>query len=880
MDSARVEQLFHQLADLSPDERKRILSEEAISPLTRERVETLLAHDGPDGNALEELVQRALSTSLEAAPVTFPRCGAYQLLRLIGHGGMGSVYLAERADGEIRQKVAIKLLRMSVDTAEARHLFQRERQILADLSHPNIAHLLDAGRADDGRPFLAMEYIDGTPIDEYCKGRPLRQRVELVDALCSAIVYAHRMLVVHRDLKPGNTLIDASGAPKLLDFGIAKLMDAAGDETATVERRLTPQYASPEQILGRQVGAASDVFSLASMLYLLITGQPPFRSEDYPNRTELQHAVCEAQVTRPREWNNKIDNDLECIVLKAMRKEPNERYASADAFREDLRAWLEHRPVRARQGNWWYFARRQLRRYWIPVTAAATTFAGLAVGLGIAMHERDIAKRRFEDVHKFANEMLRVGMDIETLPGATPAREQIVKTSLDYLNRLSRDAGNDLNLEMDIGSAYRIIADIQGGIRKTNLGRSDEALSSLQKSERFLQDAWKRQPGDARALRQLMLTIEAEGRLEEGLHHTRGLREKLGELQQLAVTFERIAPNKPSKWGMLSGTYDSLALGSEKAGDVAGGLRFARKSVEFEKKLVSMKDNVYARGNLANSLSSYGLLMRSSGDLNGALRAMREALAIFEQMARSLKDDFILVLDTGSVHASIGSVLAERNELLGGGKEEAISEMKQSLVFFRQNVRLDPSEDEARINLGSTANELGTILQKADPEAALAVYDEAISALRAMPANNARRNFPLSIALSNSVFPLRKIGRGAEGRKRLAEAKQIAGAKSEPGDDARSLLDDPSEAISRAEAEEAAASGNPTEAIRLQETWLRSVESKREPAHFTLPDALAMAARYQTLATWYGPAGRLDEQEQVMRKRQTLLDAWRQKALP
>ena len=198
-----------------------------------------------------------------------------------------------------------------------------------------------------------MEFVNGIPIDEFCNQLPLRRQLELFEILCGTVVYAHRMLVVHRDIKPSNILVDANGAPKLLDFGIAKLLDEAADSTVTGERRLTPQYASPEQIQGSPVGAASDIFSLGALLYRLTTGRSAFRPEDHSTRLELERAICRDIPRLPSHWNQKADKELDAIISKAMRKEPNERYSSADALREDVVAWLEHRPVKARQGGWY-----------------------------------------------------------------------------------------------------------------------------------------------------------------------------------------------------------------------------------------------------------------------------------------------------------------------------------------------------------------------------------------------------------------------------------------------------------------------------------------------------------------------------------------------
>ena len=878
--NADVERLFHQLADLPAQERDQLMTNEGISAEVRSFVESLLANDDPAEDPLNRVVQGAVSQALEYPLAKDVRCGPYRLLDLIGNGGMGSVYAAERADGEVRQKVAIKLLRVNIDTPRSRQLFQKERQILADLTHPNIARLLDVGHADDGRPFFAMEYVDGTPIDDFCSQLSLRRQLELFEILCGTVVYAHRMLVVHRDIKPSNILVDANGAPKLLDFGIAKLLDEATDFTVTGERRLTPQYASPEQIQGLPVAAASDIFSLGALLYRLIAGRSAFRPEDYSTRSELERAVCRDTPRLPSQWNHKADKELDAIISKAMRKEPNERYSSVDALREDVVAWLEHRPVKALRGGWWYIARRQFRHYWIPATAVTVTIVGLAIGLGIVLHERNLARRRFDAVHKFANEMLQVGNDIQGLAGGVPARERIVKTSLAYLEELSKDAGNDLDLELDVGSAYRAVADIQGGIQKENLGQSDEALSSLAKAEEFIRDVWKKRPDNPRVIRRLMDTVETEYRLDAGLHRSRDLHERASELSSLARQYERVAPDSSIKWITLGSTYDSLAQGSEQVGDINDGLRFAKLAIQFDQKLADNKNLRFSQGNLALSMESYAMLLMSNGDLSNALPIMRESLGILEKMEISLKDDSVLASNIGSGHSDIGTLLRQRRELLGSGDgREAIAEFQKALGYFRTNIRLDPSEQEARINIGETAAELGSALQESDPTAALAAYDEAIMALHAMPAGDSRQHFALSIALSQSVRPLYALGRIEEGKRRLAEAKKLAAANTGVEANDGESLENPMESISRAESICLASAGRYEDAIQVNLKWLQDVPSVRPPAQRRLSDALTIAEQYQELASVYRLAGHSDEARAALKKREELLDPWRRALL-
>jgi serine/threonine-protein kinase len=295
-----VYNLFGELSGVSREERERYYAAHSTSEELRRELESLLSFD--TGPAVGNIVRRAVGLVFQEPVSHGDYCGPFQLGRLIGRGGMGLVYLAERVDGEVRQRVAVKLLRAALDSNTARQRFLQERQILANLSHPNIARLIDAGHREDGQPYLVMQYIEGQPIDEYSRTIPLREKVALIATACDAIASAHQNLVVHRDLKPGNILVDGNGNPHVLDFGIAKLMDAA-DSTETMERRLTPEYASPEQIAGAPVTTAADIYSLGAVLYKLLTGEAPERkTASPPSRTSM------------------ADRDLAAIVLKSIRR--------------------------------------------------------------------------------------------------------------------------------------------------------------------------------------------------------------------------------------------------------------------------------------------------------------------------------------------------------------------------------------------------------------------------------------------------------------------------------------------------------------------------------------------------------------------------------
>ena len=347
----------------------------------------------------------------------------YQLIREIGRGGMGTVYLAERADGTYRKQVAIKVVRAERDNREILERFRQERDILASLDHPNIARLLDGGSTDEGLPYFVMEFVDGQPILRWCDVRKLnvRQRLELFRSVCAAVQYAHQRLVVHRDLKPGNILVTEGGTVKLLDFGIAKLLDTAprGDLPATITmmRLMTPEYASPEQVKGEAITTLTDVYSLGVVLYELLTGHRPYRllsvamheiarviSEEEPTRpsdvvTTTEQApesergkppitpetVSEVREGDPNRLRKRLQGDLDSILLTALHKEPNRRYSSVEAFSDDLRRHLENRPVSAREDSLWYRTSRFARRHPGGVTAGVVIALLAAVGIGTTL---------------------------------------------------------------------------------------------------------------------------------------------------------------------------------------------------------------------------------------------------------------------------------------------------------------------------------------------------------------------------------------------------------------------------------------------------------------------------------------------------------------
>ncbi|MCU1238712.1 MAG: ppkA, partial [Candidatus Solibacter sp.] len=448
---SRSEQVFHDALKLKAPERTAFVRQScaADSELYREVLSLLESHV----EAAQWLVSPALPLppETEATPLEGQRVGAYRIDRQLGEGGMGAVFLASRADDQYQKNVAIKLVRTGLQTPYLEERFRNERQILAALEHPHIARLLDGGITSNGQPFLVMEYVEGVAVDEWCdaRGASIAERLHLFRKLCAAVHYAHQHLVIHRDLKPSNILVTAQGEPKLLDFGIAKLIDTGAARVDTTEFLMaTPLYASPELVNGQPVSTATDVYSLGVILYRLLTGNSPYGTAK--SGVELLNAILGGDIVRPRGvpgdgiTGDGIPGDLESIVLKALRREPELRYASAELLAEDVRRHLESLPVLAGSESFRYSAAKFVRRNRGAVLAGVIVGASLVTATAVSVYqssvaarERRLAEYRLDRLRQLTGSVLFEFHDaIQTLPGATQARKLLVQRALEYLNGL------------------------------------------------------------------------------------------------------------------------------------------------------------------------------------------------------------------------------------------------------------------------------------------------------------------------------------------------------------------------------------------------------------------------------------------------------------
>ena len=470
--------------------------------------------------ATDVVLDSELSVPADAAMIPGDQIGPYRLIEKLGEGGMGTVYLAERETPEFTQRVAIKLIRGHVLGKELQRRFETERRILASLNHPYIARLIDAGTTEAGSPYLVMEYVEGKPLDEYCDEQRLgvAQRLQLVRKVAMAVEAAHRNLIVHRDLKPSNVLVTADGIPKLLDFGIAKLLEPGTlgqptEVTAFAERALTPDFASPEQILEGRATTASDVYSLAVLTYQLVAGERPYHIAN-SSPAELVRSVERLTVPRPsvklQEANDQrrssiagtrattlprllrqLTGDLDTILLRALHRDPERRYPSAIAFSDDLERFMDGRPVQARGDSLSYVTGRFVRRHRLAVGAAAALLVVLVGTLGLttwayvrAESARAAASQRYDQIRAIARTlMFDVYEDIEKVPGTVSARRTVAQTAQTYLESLASTPGASIEVRMEAAEGYSRLATI---LQRQSVADPDDRDAALGAYERAL----------------------------------------------------------------------------------------------------------------------------------------------------------------------------------------------------------------------------------------------------------------------------------------------------------------------------------------------------------------------------------------------------------
>ena len=698
----------------APGDRDRLIDERCAGrDALRVEVQTLLAAHLDAGEFMDAPAVAAAPWLFEAPSLTLAgrRIGPFRLAEPLGSGGSSVVYRAERVEGGFEQQVAIKILDAPLRQPAALSRFYVERQILARLTHPHIVSFIDSGIAGDGRAFLVMELVKGVRLTDYCRERalPLDERLELVEAVCHAVQHAHQHGVIHRDLKPGNILVSDEGVPKILDFGVSKLVGGdpgGGDATLTgMVKPLTPDYASPEQIRGQHVTTASDVYALGVVLYEVVTGRRPYDTSGHTLERVAEivttqdpprpsHLLTEQHV--PRGGSPLAPHDLDAIVRKAMHKDPGERYASAQELAADLARCRAGHPVVAREPSLGYVLRKAARRHRAAAAALAVSLVAVLAALGVSLWqmrrvaaERDRAQARFDDARRIANALIfKVHDTIAPIAGTTPARKLIVEEALTYLERLAGDPLVDDALRLELAEAYRRIGDVQGGPEGANLGDRDGARKSLERAIALLEPLAAR-PGAAPATISLLAKVEQDlASLIQGLGDRPAA---LVILKRSADRAERLYRDHPADTdirSLVAAGHFWLALSVPRAEALP---HWQQAAAVYDSLLQEAPDNSKWQRNVALVSKYMGAYFERDADYDRARAHYVRALEIDRPRAAASPGSRDAIFDLAIDLGNIANV-----DWRAGRTKEAEDGFKESLALREKLVALDPAEVQAR----------------------------------------------------------------------------------------------------------------------------------------------------------------------------------------
>ena len=778
----KLESLFTAAVELAPDERRVLIEREtAGDPELARALNGMLAASTGGGARLASIVESAAERLSPKGEWIGRRFGAYRVVREIGRGGMGLVFEAVRDDDTYRKRVALKVAPWWRDSAASRDRFRAERQFLAELEHPNIARLLDGG-SEDGTPYFVMEFVEGRPITTWCddRGLDVRQRLALFRSVCDAVRYAHERLIVHRDLKPGNILVGDDGTPKLLDFGIAKLLDPGSDPSATTgEPAWTPDFASPEQVRGKAVTTRTDVYSLGLVLYEILCGARA-QVADTSSPLALDRSVCDITPPLPsvKAAARSLDGDLDTIVMTAIRKEPERRYESAAAFADDIGRYLDGRPILARASTWGYRAGKLLRRHKVAAAAALVVAATIVAGTAATLYQARRAERRFNQVRSLANTFVFDIHDrIQDLPGSTEARKAIVQTALTYLENLSAEAGGDPALARELAAAYERVGTVQGHLLSANLGDPAGAAASYQKAEALLAPLAAR--GDRDALRQLTtvmrnqaVTVQAKG------DH----KATLAAFDRTLVLAERLVANDrrdATGLGLVAEISADQSRLAYQTHDLELAERAGRRAMEAARELVALEpDHLAHQDLLATAHNALGSTQIVAGRLEDAAASFRESVALREGLVARDVNNASFKRTLMVSYGNLGDVLGYRTGNLGDFAG-ARAVLEKAVAIAVSGTEQDKSDIRAQFDVANAKLRLGGVLAE-DPATlpdAIVVLGEAervTSALLASDPKSDRYGYLLFIIRTRLGDALAQAGRGDEAISMLTRVRESA----------------------------------------------------------------------------------------------------------
>lgn len=742
----KIKTVLDEVVDLAPAERLSVLESACNGDAEfRRDVESFLVfdNDGDMENPAFSFVEHAEVMNGAAAYIG-KQIGRYRIISELGSGGMGLVFLAGRADEAFEQKVALKLIKRGMDSEAVLQRFLNERRILASLAHPNIARLLDGGTTDDGVPYFVMEYVEGSPILEYAKRENLDAdaRLRLFGEVAAAVSYAHQNLIIHRDLKPSNILVTADGSPKLLDFGIAKLLTPGngGVITATQQFVFTPDYASPEQVRGGQLTTATDIYSLGVVLYELLTGKPPYKIAGN-NFGEIIRVVCEVEPIAPSRAAavdpataealvpaSRLRGDLDNVILKAIRKEPERRYHSVEQLSEDIRRHLASLPVSASSDSLPYRVTKFVRRHRYGVLTASLILIALLAGLGATLYQASIARAerakaelRLNDVRRLANSFM---FEINEKIGESPikARELLVTRALEYLDKLEQEAGGDTDLEAELATAYEKVGQIQAELFNPSLGKSSDALASHQKSLQIREKLFAADQGN---VDRGLAVIKSHLFVGDIYSMSGKISEARAEYDQAIAIGDQLMTIDPRNVAVrtdLSRSYARMGQNVLRSGSLSLALASYERSLQITRDLIADGADDLER-------------QRTLGIIYNYIGYVKLEMLQFDQAAQYFGDELtidnkILATDPGNAH--FRESVSNDHMWLGlamsgaGRLRESLVELRTSLSVEKAIYDADPANLGSQNSVADCDIELGKVLAKtADYAASLQSFDDA-----------------------------------------------------------------------------------------------------------------------------------------------------------
>jgi tetratricopeptide (TPR) repeat protein len=759
----RLKRLFHEVVDLDAARREERLAQFATDdPEIAAELVALLAEHDRTGEFLEPA---GISFQMEIPE----RVANYWIERELGAGGSSRVFLAAREDDEFHRPVALKLLYAYAADRDFGRRLLLERRALAQLDHPNIAHLLDWGQSAEGAPFLAMEYVDGLPVDEYCRERQcdIPGRLRLFLQICDAVEHAHRNLVVHRDIKPANVFVKEDGTVKLLDFGIAKLLSADDAVTVTAASRLTPAYASPEQVRGGAITTASDVYSLGVLLYELLTGASPYRLSTR-SVEEMSRAVLDQEPQCPS-----LAPDLANIALKALRKEPGRRYASVDQMAADIRRYLDGRPVLATAGSRMYVIERFIGRNRVAVALGSLAICALIVSAVVttwkwraAEENLRIAEMRYGALRGFAHTILS-GLNQPSSPTQTETSRLISQVTVDYLDQLGRERVPDDQLQMDMATAYTKLGDVEGIDAGPNQGNTGAALEDYRKAHSILLAQWRahgdaahgvavvfsfvrtgtlmsdprqaagylagavpiaselltRYPGDFDILNPCAILFESCGKRYWKSGDLTGAIESFGRAGDLARRALAQRPADPKSLQTAAAENGLLCRMHTLMGDFAQAMNEGLESQRLGVELLAIKRTPKTRRDTAINSLFLCQTRREMGDLSGASACIAETLGQLSNIAKEDPANAQAQWDLAEAYTEKGQLLAARRL-----RADALLGFRMSLRLIKEQSAKDPFKNGGLRAYGASLIRVGEILaaSPAGMVEATALFDEAV----------------------------------------------------------------------------------------------------------------------------------------------------------